>query len=149
MNNIVSFKMKLKPGFKEEYKRRHDLIWPELSTLLTDAGISNYSIFLDEETNILFAVQTLSGNNNSQDLRNTEIVKKWWAYMADIMDTNEDNSPISKPLETDVPHGLKNSFNHKTLVKPVLSTEICYIGERRLFLQNEIAHHRLRRFRFT
>ncbi|HQS05941.1 MAG TPA: L-rhamnose mutarotase [Daejeonella sp.] len=91
--------MKLKPGFKKEYKRRHDLIWPELSALLSDAGISNYSIFLDEETNILFAVQTLSGTNNSQDLSKTEIVKKWWAYMADIMDTNEDNSPISKPLE--------------------------------------------------
>lgn len=99
MKNIVSFKMQLKPGFKEEYKRRHNLIWPELSALLTDAGISNYSIFLDEETNILFAVQTLSGNNSSQDLRKTEIVKKWWAYMADIMDTNEDNSPVSKPLE--------------------------------------------------
>lgn len=99
MNNIVSFKMKLKPGFKEEYKRRHNLIWPELSTLLTEAGISNYSIFLDEETNILFAVQTLSGNNSSQDLKNNEIVKRWWAYMADIMDTNEDNSPITKSLE--------------------------------------------------
>jgi len=91
--------MKLKPGFKAEYKRRHDLIWPELSALLSDAGISNYSIFLDEETNILFAVQTLSGNNNSQDLSNNEIVKKWWAYMADIMDTNADNSPVTKPLE--------------------------------------------------
>lgn len=99
MKNIVSFKMKLKPGFKEEYKRRHDLIWPELSALLTNAGISNYSIFLDEETNILFAVQTLSGNNNSQDLSKTEIVKKWWAFMADIMDTNEDNSPVSTPLQ--------------------------------------------------
>jgi len=66
---------------------------------LSDAGISNYSIFLDEETNILFAVQTLSGNNNSQDLSNNEIVKKWWAYMADIMDTNADNSPVTKPLE--------------------------------------------------
>lgn len=99
MINIVSFKMKLKPGFKEEYKRRHDLIWPELSALLSDSGISNYSIFLDEETNILFAVQTLSGDNSSQDLRKNEIVKKWWAYMADIMDTNEDNSPISKHLE--------------------------------------------------
>jgi L-rhamnose mutarotase len=99
MNNIVSFKMKLKPGFKEEYKRRHDLILPELTALLTKAGISNYSIFLDEETNMLFAVQTLSGNNSSQDLRNTEIVKKWWAFMADIMDTNEDNSPVTKPLE--------------------------------------------------
>lgn len=99
MKNIVSFKMKLKPGFKEEYKRRHDQIWPELSTLLTEAGVSNYSIFLDEETDILFAVQTLSGKNSSQDLRNNPIVKKWWAYMADIMETNEDNSPLSKPLE--------------------------------------------------
>lgn len=98
MKNIVSFKMKLKPGFKEEYKRRHDMIWPELSALLKNAGISNYSIFLDEETNILFAVQTLSGDNSSQDLRKNDIVKKWWAFMADIMDTNEDNSPISKPL---------------------------------------------------
>ncbi|MFA6945436.1 MAG: L-rhamnose mutarotase [Pedobacter sp.] len=99
MENIVSFKMKLKPGFKEEYKRRHDLIWPELNKLLKEAGISNYSIFLDEETDILFAVQSLSGNNSSQDLSKNEIVKRWWAYMADIMDTNEDNSPVSKPLE--------------------------------------------------
>ena len=99
MKNIVSFKMKLKPGFKEEYKRRHDQIWPELSSLLIEAGVSNYSIFLDEETEILFAVQTLSGNNSSQDLSKNEIVKKWWAYMADIMDTNADNSPITKPLE--------------------------------------------------
>jgi L-rhamnose mutarotase len=99
MDNIVSFKMKLKPGFKEEYKRRHDLIWPELSALLKESGISNYSIFLDEETDILFAVQTLSGNNSSQDLSSNEIVKRWWAYMADIMDTHPDNSPVTKPLE--------------------------------------------------
>ncbi|WP_276360162.1 L-rhamnose mutarotase [Daejeonella sp. H1SJ63] len=99
MDKIVSFKMKLKPGFKEEYKRRHDQIWPELAALLKESGISNYSIFLDEETGILFAVQTLSGNNSSQDLSKNEIVKKWWAYMADIMDTNKDNSPVSRPLE--------------------------------------------------
>lgn len=99
MKSIVSFKMKLKPDFKEEYKRRHDLIWPELSTLLIEAGISNYSIFLDEETDILFAVQTISGNGSSQDLSKNEIVKKWWAYMADIMDTNNDNSPVTKHLE--------------------------------------------------
>lgn len=99
MENILSFKMKLKPGFKDEYKRRHSQIWPELSKLLKEAGISNYSIFLDEETNILFAIQTLSGSNSSQDLSKNEIVKRWWAYMADIMDTNEDNSPASMPLE--------------------------------------------------
>lgn len=99
MSEIVAFKMRLKPGFKDEYKRRHDLIWPELSKLLTEAGISNYSIFLDEETNILFAVQNISGASNSQDLSKNEIVQKWWTYMADIMDTNADNSPITKPLE--------------------------------------------------
>lgn len=99
MNQIIAFKMSLKPGFKDEYKRRHDLIWPELSELLKDAGISNYTIFLDEETNILFAVQSISGSSNSQDLSKNKIVKKWWAYMADIMDTNEDNSPVTKPLE--------------------------------------------------
>lgn len=76
------------------------MIWPELSKLLKEAGISNYSIFLDEETNILFAVQSISGSSNSQDLSKNEIVKKWWAYMADIMDSNADNSPVTKSLET-------------------------------------------------
>jgi L-rhamnose mutarotase len=75
----VAFKMKLKPGFASEYKKRH-------------------SIFLDPETNILFAVQENNGQG-SQDLGQLEIVKKWWAYMADIMETNPDNSPISKPLQ--------------------------------------------------
>jgi L-rhamnose mutarotase len=93
----VAFKMKLKPGFKEEYQKRHNKIWPELSALLKANGISDYTIFLDEETNILFAVQMLSGQS-SQELGETEIVKKWWAYMADIMDTNPDNSPQSTPL---------------------------------------------------
>lgn len=93
----TAFKMKLKPGFTAEYKKRHDEIWPELSALLKNNGISDYTIFLDEETNILFAVQQQNGSS-SQDLGITEIVQKWWAYMADIMDTNPDNSPISKPL---------------------------------------------------
>lgn len=94
----MAFKMKLKPGFAEEYKKRHNAIWPELKKLLYDAGVRDYSIFLDEETNILFAVQKVTGEGGSQDLGTTEIVKKWWAYMADIMDTNPDNSPVSIPL---------------------------------------------------
>ena len=94
----VAFKMKLKPGFASEYKKRHDEIWPELKKLLANAGISDYSIFLDPETNILFAVQENNGQG-SQDLGQLEIVKKWWAYMADIMETNPDKSPISKPLQ--------------------------------------------------
>jgi L-rhamnose mutarotase len=94
-----AFKMKMFPGFKEEYRKRHDEIWPELVRLLKSEGVENYSIFLDEETNILFAYQEQSGDSSSQDLGSTEIVKKWWKYMADVMETNPDNSPISIPLE--------------------------------------------------
>jgi len=93
------FKMKLLPGCREEYIKRHNLIWPELVTLLKKEGISNYSIFLDEETNTLFAYQEQSGESSSQDLGNTEIVKRWWKYMADIMETNPDNSPVTTPLD--------------------------------------------------
>ena len=95
----VAFKMKLKPGFEEEYKRRHDEIWPELSKLIKESGVSDYSIFLDKETNILFAVQKVSGSQGSQDLGKNPIVKKWWSYMADIMETNADLSPTTIPLQ--------------------------------------------------
>lgn len=95
----VAFKMKLKPGMQAEYEKRHAEIWPELSALLKDNGISDYSIFLDEETNTLFAVQRLS-ENSSQELGKHEIVQRWWRFMADIMDTNEDYSPVSKELVT-------------------------------------------------
>lgn len=91
--------MYLKAGCKEEYKRRHDTIWPELKAHLKESGICDYSIFLDEETNTLFAVQKITGDSSSQDMGTTEIVRKWWNYMADIMETNPDNSPVSIPLE--------------------------------------------------
>lgn len=93
-----AFTMKLKPGFEAEYKKRHDEIWPELSTLLSETGIQDYSIFLDEETLTLFAVQRLHKDFDRAYLPNHPIVKKWWAFMADIMETNKDNSPIEKPL---------------------------------------------------
>ena len=93
-----AFKMFLKPGFEAEYEKRHNEIWPELSKLLKDAGVYDYSIFWDKETNILFAVQKNSGEGGSQDLGSTEIVQRWWAYMADIMETNPDNSPVSISL---------------------------------------------------
>ncbi len=94
-----AFKMHLNKGQKAEYKKRHDEIWPELKQLLKQAGISEYSIFFDEETDTLFAFQKVSGKGGSQDLGETEIVKKWWDYMADIMKVNADNSPVSVPLE--------------------------------------------------
>jgi L-rhamnose mutarotase len=95
----LAFKMYLNEGQKLEYKRCHDEIWPELKMLLKDSGVSEYSIFLDEETNTLFAFQKVSSEGGSQDLGQSEIVRKWWAFMADIMKTNPDNSPISVPLE--------------------------------------------------
>ncbi|MBA7548841.1 L-rhamnose mutarotase [subsurface metagenome] len=95
----LAFKMYLKEGQKEAYKKRHDDLWPALKNLMIDAGISEYSIFLDEETNILFAFQKVSGEEGSQDLGQTEIVKKWWDYMADIMRVNPDNSPVTVELE--------------------------------------------------
>ena len=94
-----AFKMKIKKGCEQEYKKRHDEIWPELSKELTKAGVSDYTIFLDEETLTLFAVQKLTDNNTADNLPNTEIVKKWWSYMSDIMETNPDNSPAVKELK--------------------------------------------------
>ncbi|GGG50947.1 L-rhamnose mutarotase [Croceivirga lutea] len=95
----LAFKMKLNPGQKEDYTKRHNELWPELKKLLKDAGVSEYSIFIDEDTDTLFAFQKVSGDGGSQDLASNPIVQKWWAFMADIMETNPDNSPISKPLE--------------------------------------------------
>lgn len=95
----LAFKMHLNNGQKEEYKKRHNEIWPELKFLLKEAGVSEYSIFLDEETNTLFAFQKVRGEGGSQDLGQTETVKKWWKFMADIMETNPDNSPLTKELE--------------------------------------------------
>lgn len=95
----LAFKMKIKEGQKEAYKKRHDELWPELKNLLKANGISEYSIFFDDETNTLFAFQKVTGSGGSQDLSNDPIVQKWWRFMADIMEVNPDYSPISKPME--------------------------------------------------
>lgn len=94
-----AFKMKLKSGYKEEYIKRHNAIWPELKLLLSETGVRDYSIYLDEETNTLFSVQYQDGEKSSQDLGNNPIVHKWWKYMADIMETNHDYSPVTIPLK--------------------------------------------------
>jgi L-rhamnose mutarotase len=91
--------MKLKPGFEAEYKKRHDEIWPELEVLLSESGVHDYSIFLDEETLTLFAFQKLDKDFDENYLPNHPVVKKWWSYMADIMETNPDNSPVAIPLK--------------------------------------------------
>jgi len=93
-----AFKMKLYAGKLAEYKKRHDEIWPELVTLLKDAGVSDYSIHLDEETNILFGVLWRKVPNTMAELPNHPIMKRWWAHMADLMETHPNNEPVAKPL---------------------------------------------------
>lgn len=95
----LAFKMKLNPGQEAEYKRRHDELWPELEQLLKETGIQNYSIFLDESTLDLFGVLNIENPEKMDDLPNNPVMKKWWAYMADIMEVNEDNSPKSVSLK--------------------------------------------------
>ena len=95
----AAFKMKLKAGYEKEYKKRHDKIWPELKEKLSRAGIYDYSIFLDKGILTLFAVQKLKDNNTVGELPSKEIMKKWWDYMKDIMETNPDNSPVITSLE--------------------------------------------------
>ena len=95
----VAFKMQLFKGFEEEYKKRHDEIWPELQSLLKESGISEYSIFLDETTNSLFGFMKVSNQEAVDKLPEQAVMQRWWKYMGDIMESNPDNSPVSVPLK--------------------------------------------------
>lgn len=91
--------MKLKPGFETEYKKRHDEIWPELARQIREAGISDYSIFLDEQTLSLFAVRKVADPRALSELPKLPIVREWWDFMSPLMEVNADNSPVEKPLK--------------------------------------------------
>ena len=95
----IAFTMQLRPGVAAEYERRHAEIWPALTAALTVAGIRDYSIYLDAASGRLFAVQKRVPGHAVADLPATEIMRRWWAYMADLMETNPDNSPVVQPLE--------------------------------------------------
>lgn len=92
------FKMKLYPGMEEEYAKRHNALWPEMKDMIHEYGGSDYSIFLDRETNILYGYIELEDEEKWAKSADTEINRKWWDYMADIMETNPDNSPVSIDL---------------------------------------------------
>lgn len=94
----LAFKMYLNPGMEAEYIRRHDQIWPDLSSLLKKAGVSNYSIHFDRETNILFGYLERVADHAMTDLPNHPVMQKWWAHMGDIMQTNADGSPVAIDL---------------------------------------------------
>jgi len=93
-----AFTMKIKPGAEKEYKLRHDEIWPEMAKTLKKAGISNYSIFLKDDLT-LFAYMELEDLEKQRTLSKNPTVRKWWDYMADIMEVNPDNSPVTKDLK--------------------------------------------------
>ena len=95
---IKGFKMKLYDGMAEEYERRHNALWQEMKDMIHEYGGSNYSIFLDEETNTLFGYIEIEDEEKWSKSAETAICRKWWDYMADIMETNEDNSPVSIDL---------------------------------------------------
>ena len=97
--NRIAFKMKLKAGVLDEYKRRHDNIWPELVDLLKKMDIGDYSIFVDMDGTTLFAVQTQGKSFDEFELRKHPIMGKWWNYMADLMEVEVDNSPKTQTLQ--------------------------------------------------
>jgi L-rhamnose mutarotase len=98
MSEQYAFRMRLRPGMAAEYEARHDLLWPELETLLREAGISDYSIWLDDTTNMLFGFLRRIENHSMDDLPNHPVMKRWWAHMAPLMEVNPDNSPKALPL---------------------------------------------------
>ena len=95
-----AFRMRLNPGQEAEYRRRHDAIWPELAALLREAGVSDYSIHLDPATGDLFGVLWRRDDHGMDDLPGHPVMRRWWQHMADIMQTNPDNSPVAVPLVT-------------------------------------------------
>lgn len=98
MTERFVFRMRLNPGMAAEYKRRHDAIWPDLVELLHNAGVSDYSIHLDPETNILIGVLIRTADHTMDALPDHPVMQKWWAHMADIMETGPDNAPVAVAL---------------------------------------------------
>jgi L-rhamnose mutarotase len=98
MSERHAFRMRLDRGKRAEYQRRHDEIWPELVELLHAAGISDYSIWLDEETDCLFAILTRSDDHTMDTLPDHPVMRRWWAAMADLMETHPDKAPVAMPL---------------------------------------------------
>ncbi len=94
-----SFKMKLFKGQEKEYEKRHNNLWPEMKDMINEYGGKNYSIFLDKETDILYGYIEIEDEEKWLKSADTEICRKWWDYMADIMETNPDNSPVSVDLQ--------------------------------------------------
>jgi len=94
----IAFRMFLHPGQADAYRQRHDALWPELRALLKSAGISDYSIYLDAEHHVLYAVLRRTAGHGMDALPQHPVMQRWWAYMADLMRSNADGSPVVEPL---------------------------------------------------
>lgn len=94
-----AFIMRLRPNQQAEYQRRHSPIWPELQATLKAHGVHNYSIFLDKEADTLFAYAEIESEERWAAIATTEICQQWWAFMKDLMPTNDDNSPVAISLD--------------------------------------------------
>jgi len=95
----IAFKMKLYEGKAEEYQKRHNPIWVELKEVLINHGVISYSIFLDKDNNDLFGYAEIEDISKWDEIANTNVCRKWWIYMAPLMEVNEDKSPVSKDLQ--------------------------------------------------
>lgn len=96
---LHAFRMQLKPGQRDAYRAAHDAIWPELVALLRAAGIADYSIFHDADSDALFAILSQPADGNGVDLAGDPVMRRWWQAMAPLMETNADDSPRVWPLE--------------------------------------------------
>ena len=95
---IKAFKMKLYPGMEEEYEKRHNELWDEMRDTSHAHGGKNYSIFLDKVTRTLFGTLEIVSEEEWAKQADEPINRKWWDFMADIMETNPDNSPVAVDL---------------------------------------------------
>ncbi len=94
-----AFIMSVLPGQEAEYARRHQPIWDELAATLKSHGAHNYSIFLDPSTRQLFGYVEIESEERWAAIAQTDVCKRWWKFMGDIMPVNPDNSPVSREIE--------------------------------------------------
>jgi L-rhamnose mutarotase len=119
-----AFRMSVDPGEEGEYERRHSPVWPELEAVLVEHGVRTYSIFLDPETNDLFGYVEITGEEQWKAIGATEVCRRWWRHMRDLMPTNADASPVSRDLrevfhlDAAAPHEVGVMVNRSTHAKP-------------------------------
>ncbi|ATC64455.1 L-rhamnose mutarotase [Nibricoccus aquaticus] len=94
-----AFIMAVHPGQEAEYARRHQPIWDELTAVLKSHGVHNYSIFLDPSTRQLFGYAEIEDESRWAAIAQTDVCKRWWKFMGDIMPANPDNSPVSREVK--------------------------------------------------